>query len=82
MKRLLPFVLAVVLSTGIIGCNSKVEANNDRMILITMEIHGGIYYDSETGVEYWISNAMYNCGDMTMLVKADGTPLIYGKDER
>lgn len=36
-----------------------------------------IVYDKYTKVMYAVSNGGYNCGDFTLLVNADGTPLLY-----
>lgn len=82
MKKLLFFLLGVILCFNICGCtNSKLEAHalngkalgHDRFYLI----EGGygsqaILVDSETGVEYlWIGGM-----GLTVLVDHNGKPLI------
>ena len=41
---------------------------------------GYVVYDIRTGVQYWKSTGAYNYGSMTLLVDADGRPLIYEGD--
>ena len=36
-----------------------------------------IVYDNETKVMYAVSDGMYNSGNLTVLVNADGTPKLY-----
>lgn len=48
---------------------------------ISDEINGEIVYDTRTGVEYWKSSSAYNYGNLTLLVDADGKPLIYDRSE-
>ncbi len=41
---------------------------------------GNVVYDIRTGVQYWKSTGVYNYGSMTLLVDADGRPLVYEGD--
>ena len=36
-----------------------------------------VYYHNETKVMYVVSMSSYNCGNFTVLVNADGTPMLY-----
>ena len=38
---------------------------------------GRIIVDTDTGVMYWVSDGIYNAGDLTPLLNADGTPRLY-----
>lgn len=79
MKKKIIGLIIVVLNTAILanGCNSISYADNLRFIRISDEFNGGIYYDKETKVEYWISDGGYNRGTLTMLVDENGKPLLY-----
>lgn len=46
---------------------------------ISDEFDGRIIYDTRTGVEYWVCNGYSNV--LTVLVDADGKPLIYKEEE-
>ncbi len=46
-------------------------------VKISSENGGDIIYDTRTGVQYWRSMGSYNSGTLTMLVGADGNPLLY-----
>jgi hypothetical protein len=46
-------------------------------VRISRESGGDIVYDSRTGVQYWRSDGSYNYGTLTVLIDADGKPLIY-----
>lgn len=60
----------------------KVEASNkSRFMRIESNFEWIIYADRETGVMYAVSNGMYNHGTFTLLVDANGDPLIYEGDE-
>lgn len=39
-----------------------------------------VVYDKETKVEYVVSDRYYNSGTFTLLVNADGKPLLYGEE--
>ena len=67
------------------GCGysgEKVEASSkSRFMEVEGSLEWNIYADRETGVMYAVSNGMYNHGDFTLLVDANGDPLIYEGDE-
>lgn len=76
MKRMLITIIAA--TTLLVGCSSISEAQTkNRFMVLSQEYNGNIIYDTQTGVEYWSSNGSYNRGTLTMLVDADGKPLIY-----
>lgn len=67
------------------GCGysgEKVEASNkSRFMRIESDYSWEIYADRETGVMYAVSDGYYNKGTFTLLVDANGDPLIYEGDE-
>lgn len=67
------------------GCSGeKAEASsNSRFMRIESDVkwNWDVYADRETGVMYAVSNGNYNKGTFTLLVDANGDPLIYEGDE-
>lgn len=82
MKKILISIVMIVLIMllayifkDIITVNSN--ASDDRFVPIS---NGGIfdiYYDKETKVQYSVSRGSYNQGNLTVLVDAEGKPLLY-----
>lgn len=80
-------LIMVILLTAILsGCGERTIQNeakkeqdsyNTYFIRISSEYNGAIVYDSRTGVQYWRSEGAYNYGTLTVLLDADGKPLIY-----
>lgn len=85
MKKLTIFILimVVVVSAALFGCDrmsekrSKDFGSYTRMVRISSEYNGDIVFDTDTGVQYWRSYDSRNKGNLTMLVDAEGKPLIY-----
>ena len=77
MKKLIAMLILAVM---LISCSSSTEANArnaDRFELIQSTSWCDIIVDIETGVEYAVSTAAYNWGNMTVLVDENGKPLIW-----
>lgn len=85
MKRIIAIITVVLLLTG---C-SKVEkvektepVNVSRFMTVEDMVTWEVVADRQTGVMYAVSLGSYNRGTFTLLVDADGKPLIYeGKTE-
>lgn len=60
----------------IIMTDGNVNASNDRFILIYNEDDFKIYCDKKTKVMYLVKS-VYKGGGITLLVDADGKPLLY-----
>ena len=80
MKRvILTIMLTAVLATG---C-AEVESAQSEPVEVSrfMEVENSwnwrVVVDRETGVMYAVSNGSYNIGTFTLLVDADGKPLIW-----
>lgn len=58
------------------------DSYDTYFVKISSEVGGNIVYDSRTGVQYWRSEGVYNCGTLTVLLDADGKPLIYKEDSK
>lgn len=81
MKRITTVVLIVLIL--LVGC-SKVEksvepqkGNTSRFVEVELTSMWRVVADKETGVMYAVSFGTYNLGTFTLLVDADGNPLIY-----
>jgi hypothetical protein len=79
-KTIVALILGIICLTG---CSVKTESDSARFVCI--DGSGGynfyVVYDRTTGVEYAVSCGMYNSGVVTLLVDADGKPLIYEGEE-
>lgn len=80
MKRIMVIILC---STLLVGCKKMehVEENNrsNTSMFVTIENTAtfGVVYNKYTKVMYAVSNGGYNSGNFTLLVNADGTPMLY-----
>ena len=65
------------------GCSGeKAEASGkSRFMIIESNLNWEIYADRKTGVMYAVSTGARNSGNFTLLVDANGDPLIYEGDE-
>lgn len=77
-NKLIVMMLSVL---RLCGCSSEtIELVNseDTPRFVTLEEYfsGYVIVDTKTGVEYWLSGGVYNSGTLTVLVDADGKPLI------
>ena len=72
-------IVALLLSiTCLTGCSVKTDSDSARFVYIDGSGHNfEVFYDRTTGVEYAVSCGAYNWGAVTLLVDADGKPLIY-----
>lgn len=80
MKKIIILGIIIIgMLVCLTGCSSESEAETERrFIKVSDENSFNIYYDKETKVMYAISDSSYNYGTVTLLVNADGTPLLYG----
>lgn len=83
MKKLIFGIAALLLVFGISGCaTNKAESIVDddassRFVEVEQSGIWSVVYDKDTKVMYTVSIGAYNGGNFTMLVNADGTPLLY-----
>lgn len=84
MKRKLAYIL--ILSMLLLSGCTKVETvnennnNKDTSMFVVVELTGmwEIVYHKETKVMYAVSSGPYNGGTFTLLVDADGKPMLWG----
>lgn len=84
MKRIMVIILC---STLLVGCKKmdNVEDNNSNTsMFVTIENNSlfRVVYNKDTKVMYTVSIGGYNSGNVTLLVNADGTPMLYGDKRR
>lgn len=80
MKRMLMLVLAIfVICVTLCACSSgNNETQNSSMFAVVETTYNyEIVYNKATKVMYAVSDGSYNHGTFTLLVNADGTPMIY-----
>lgn len=83
MKRLIVilmlFALCACLFVGCSGSSKAGENVSKSSYFVIVEDGEGYYivYHKDTKVMYTLSTASYNMGNFTLLVNADGTPMIW-----
>lgn len=82
MKRLIMIVLMMLLLLSLSACATKraketIKGETSRMIEIEDTATYCIVYDKYTKVMYAVSDDAYNYGTFTLLVDANGNPLLY-----
>lgn len=84
MKRLIAIVLMAMLMLPLSACATKrtsevVKGETSRMVIVEEASSYYIVYDKETNVMYAVSNGAYTYGNFTLLVDANGKPLLHKK---
>jgi len=82
MKKLIAILLITLLLAGC-GKTKIMESEPvdvSRFKLIESTNVWWVYADKETDVMYAVSRGTYNMGNFTLLVDADGKPLIYNEE--
>ena len=87
MKPILIIItaLTILLATGCAKVENKPEqepVDVSRFERVEYTAVWEIVADRETGVMYAVSRGIYNQGTFTLLVDADGKPLIWDKGEQ
>lgn len=82
MKKLIALMLIVISLMTLTACATKserevVKGGTSRMVYLEETGEYDIVYDRETRVMYVVSNGSYNRGNFTLLVDANGNPLLY-----
>lgn len=70
-------IMIIVSVFSLSGCTETTGSNQKRFVHLNRETNFSIYYDTETKVEYAVSESSYNYGNVTVLVDAEGKPLLY-----
>lgn len=79
MKKVIATLMVTILLTGCTKVeNAKQEpVNVSRFMQVENTGTWEVVADRQTGVMYAVSHGMYNIGTFTLLVDAEGKPLIY-----
>lgn len=90
MKKAIGLIMAVMMAATFAACGSEVEKADSsvgdpetKSMFVQVEDAGiwAVVYHRKTKVMYAVSHGSYNSGTMTLLVNADGTPMIYNGDK-
>ena len=79
-KMAIAMIIMLLLAVGcakVENAEPKEEKVISRFVQVEMASTWRIVADKETGVMYAVSCGVYNNGTFTLLVDADGNPLIY-----
>ena len=79
MKRL---ICRLMLSLLLVGCGTSSESDagangKSRFVCVENNVNWRVMADRETGVMYVMSCGAYNVGTFTLMLDADGNPLIW-----
>lgn len=80
-KILMALIVTVMLLSGCAKVENAEQSNVSRFKLLESSGSWYVVADRETGVMYAVSGGIYNQGIFTVLVDADGKPLIWDKGE-
>lgn len=71
-------LLIVIISSLFIltGCTSTAQEES-MFVRVSMETYFDVYYHKETKVMYAVSDGYNNYGTVTVLLDAEGKPLLY-----
>lgn len=76
-------ILAVIACMMLSSCNrnrvetAKKEDDTSMFVEVEKTMFCKVVYHKDTKVMYVVSNGIYNVGTFTLLVDADGKPMIY-----
>lgn len=88
MKKIIAVVLMMAMMLPLSACTTKrtketIKGETSRMVYVEETAAYCIVYDKYTKVMYAVSYGGYNNGNFTLLVDANGNPLLYeGQTER
>ena len=78
MRKIIALMI-VVLAVALTGCSEVEDKTSDKTEFVVVESTSiwDIVYNKRTKVMYAVSQGTYNKGTFTLLVNADGTPMIW-----
>lgn len=78
MKQMvIAMIVMLLLAAGCARVENAEAKETSRFVQVEIATSWRIVADKETGVMYAVSCGIYNNGTFTLLVDADGNPLIY-----
>lgn len=85
-KTFVVFMMIVAMAFGLIGCHDDSQpkelesVDGSSFLIVEYGVNYDIVYHKETKVMYIVSDGEHNRGNFTVMVNADGTPMIYKED--
>lgn len=78
MKKIIALMIVVLVVT-LTGCSEVEDKSSDMSEFVIVENMSTwkVVYHKKTKVMYAVSDGSYNYGTFTLLVNADGTPMIW-----
>lgn len=85
-KRILGVALAVVMAVCLVGCGQEVqneskEDNSSMFVCIEQSLAWIVVYHRDTKVMYAVSRYGSGSGEFTLLVDADGNPMLWESED-
>ncbi len=84
MNRLIKYIpiiiLIVIMLVILCGCTNSISKTEEAFVKISDEGSFDIYYHKKTKVMYVVSDGLYSWGVTTLLVNAEGKPLLYEEE--
>ena len=86
-KTFIVLMMIVAMAFGLIGCHDDSQpkelesVDGSSFLMVEDGVSYDIVYHKETKVMYIVSDGQYNRGSFTVMVNADGTPMIYKEDQ-
>lgn len=85
MSKAVRMIAIVMVCLSMIGCArvDRAETNStSRFVTLETTSKWRVVADKETGVMYAVSTGVYSNGTFTLLVDADGNPLVWEGEDR
>lgn len=85
-KTFIVLMMIVAMAFGLIGCHDDSQpkelesVDGSSFLIVEYGVNYDIVYHKETKVMYVVSDGEYNRGNFTVMVNADGTPMVYKED--
>lgn len=78
MKKIIALMI-VVLAVVLTGCGEVESEDSEKseFIIVEATLTWKVVYHKKTKVMYVVSDGTYNDGTFTLLVNADGTPMLW-----
>lgn len=79
MKRMKRFLVMIISALLLTGCGEGTESNDMFVCIQSADLNScyDVVYCRDTRVMYVVSHGSKNNGNFTLLVNADGTPMLY-----
>lgn len=76
MKKVIAFLIGLA-SLVLVSCTPALASDEPPFETVYSDYYYKVVYHKQTKVMYVVSDGRYNEGNFTLLVNADGKPLVY-----